>query len=109
MIGEVSPDQRLEHMVLVLRPDSAQTETWQELIRAQQDHASPYYHQWLTPEAFGERFGVSQNDLARVVNWLRMQGMKVRSRRREDGNPGRGRKRHLLQPQQHMRRRHAIQ
>ena len=34
MIGEGSPEQRLEHMVLVLRPDAAQEEALQELIRA---------------------------------------------------------------------------
>jgi len=77
MIGEISPDQRLEHMVLVLRPDPAQQDALQELIRAQQDPASPYYHQWLTPEAFGEHFGISQSDLTKVSNWLEMYGLKV--------------------------------
>ena len=50
---------------------------WRSSIRAQQDPASPYYHQWLTPETYGERFGISQNDLAQVTNWLEMHGMKV--------------------------------
>jgi pseudomonalisin len=77
MIGELSSDHRLEHMVLLLSPDAAQKEALQELIRAQQDPASPHYHQWLTPEAFGERFGISRNDLNEVVNWLDTQGMKV--------------------------------
>jgi subtilase family serine protease len=64
-------------MVLVLRPNASQDTALEELIRAQQDPSSPYYHQWLTPETFGERFGVSQNDLAQIVSWLEMQGMKV--------------------------------
>src|SRR5271157_4872690 len=77
MIGEVSPDQPMESMVLVLRPDPSQEEALQELLRAQQDPASPYYHQWLSPKAFGERFGISQNDLYQVKVWLETQGMKV--------------------------------
>jgi len=67
----------MEKMVLVLRPDPAQEETLDELIRAQQDPASPFYHQWITPEAFGERFGVSQGDLDQIAGWLEMHGMKV--------------------------------
>jgi subtilase family serine protease len=77
VVGEVLPDQPMSKMVLVLRPDASQDKALEELIRAQQDPSSPYFHQWLTPETFGEHFGISQNDLAQVVNWLEMQGMKV--------------------------------
>ena len=77
MVGAVLPDQPMAKMVLVLRPDASQELALEELIRAQQDPNSPYYHQWLTPESFGERFGVSQNDLAQIVSWLETQGMKV--------------------------------
>ncbi len=64
-------------MVLVLRADAAQEAALDELLRAQQDPASRYYHRWLTPEQFGRRFGVSQNDLAQVTKWLRSLGMEV--------------------------------
>jgi subtilase family serine protease len=74
---EVSPDRRMERMVLVLRADSTQETALEELIRAQQDPGSPYYHQWLTPQSFGKRFGISQNDLAEVVKWLQGHGMEV--------------------------------
>jgi hypothetical protein len=77
LVGEVSPNQPMERMVLVLRPDPSQEEALEELLGAQQDPGSRYYHQWLTPGAFGEHFGISQNDLDQVVNWLEMQGMKV--------------------------------
>jgi subtilase family serine protease len=77
MIGAVLPDQPMQRMVLVLRPDASQDEALEELIRAQQDPTSPYYHQWLDPESFGERFGVSSSDLSQIVNWLEAQGMKV--------------------------------
>ncbi len=75
--GEVSQDQSMSRMVLVLRPDPAQDAALEELLRAQQDPASPYYHQWLTPQAFGQRFGVSQNDLSRIVTWLQSHSLRV--------------------------------
>ncbi len=75
--GVVSPEQQMERMVLVLRPDAAQEKALDDLIRSQQDPASPLYHQWLTPEVFGEHFGISRNDLDEVVGWLEMNGMEV--------------------------------
>lgn len=77
MVGEVPSGQPMECMVLVLRPDPAQEEALEELIRAQQDPASAYYHRWLSPESYGEHFGVSQSDLAQVSQWLEVHGMKV--------------------------------
>ena len=44
------------------------------MIAEQQDASSPNYHQWLTPEQYAARFGMSQNDLDRVTTWLEAQG-----------------------------------
>ena len=77
IVGQVSPNQRMERMVLALEPDAVQKAALAELIRAQHDPQSPYFHQWLSPEEFGERFGVSSADLEAVVNWLEGHGMKV--------------------------------
>src|SRR6267143_1599662 len=35
------------------------------------------YHRWLTPEEFADRFGVSQDDIDKIVSWLRGQGLTV--------------------------------
>lgn len=76
-IGGVSPDLYMGRMVLVLQADPAQDAALEQLIRAQQDPGSPYYHRWLTPAQFGQRFGVSPHDLAQVVSWLESFGMTV--------------------------------
>jgi subtilase family serine protease len=76
-LGQISSDQSLQRMVLVLRPDATQEAALEELLRAQQDPASAYYHRWLTPQSFGQRFGLSPNDLAQIVGWLQSQGMQV--------------------------------
>src|SRR5580658_2046612 len=59
MVGEVPSSQSMGKMVLVLAPDASQEAALEELIHEQQDPSSPYYHQWLTPEEFGERFGIA--------------------------------------------------
>jgi hypothetical protein len=75
--GSIKPETRLERMVLVLRPSSAQQRELDRLTEAQQEQSSPEYRQWLTPAEFGARFGVSPRDLARTAAWLRSHGFQV--------------------------------
>jgi subtilase family serine protease len=75
--GSASPDMRMDRMILSLRPSAAQQSALQALLQAQQDPNSPYYHEWLTPETYAERFGVSDNDMQQIVSWLHMHGMTV--------------------------------
>ena len=75
--GAVAPDFPMEHMVLTLLPDAAQQDALNRLLEAQHDPDSAYYHQWLTPEQYGERFGVSESDTAQIVDWLQGHGMQV--------------------------------
>jgi len=39
--------------------------------------SSPLFHQWLTPEQFGQQFGPADSDLQAVTDWLRSQGFEV--------------------------------
>jgi subtilase family serine protease len=75
--GEVVPGFPMEHMLLTLLPDAAQQDALQQLLDAQLNPESPYYHQWLMPEQFGERFGVSDNDTAQITRWLQDHGLEV--------------------------------
>ena len=75
--GAVAPDFPMEHMLLTLLPDAAQQDALNQLLDAQYNPESPYYHQWLTPEQYGERFGVSEADTAQIVGWLQGHGMEV--------------------------------
>src|SRR5271166_348762 len=36
-----------------------------------------YYQRWLTPEAFGQSFGIAQADLDQIVGWLQSSGFDV--------------------------------
>ncbi len=75
--GTVAPGFAMEHMLLTLLPDAAQQDALSQLLDAQHNPDSPYYHQWLTPEQYGERFGVSEADAAQVAGWLQDHGMEV--------------------------------
>ena len=76
-LGPVAGEQVLERMVLQLEPSEAQQAELDALVEAQHDPASPLYHQWLTPAEYGERFGASAADVARVTAWLRGHGFTV--------------------------------
>jgi subtilase family serine protease len=75
--GVVAPDYPMQHMLLTLLPDATQQDALNQLLDAQHNPESPYYHQWLTPEQFAERFGVSETDAAQIGGWLQDHGMEV--------------------------------
>ena len=67
----------LDHMQLVLqRPPELEAEL-EQLIDEMQRPGSPAYHQWLTAQQFGERFGPAQEDVSRITGWLQSQGFTV--------------------------------
>jgi hypothetical protein len=67
----------LDRMILVLQRSLEQETELRQLLDQQQDPASPNYHQWLTPEEFGRRFGPADADIAAISNWLASQGFQV--------------------------------
>ena len=77
--GAVSDNLPMEHMQLVLQRPPELEQDLVSLIDEQQKKGSPEYHHWLTAKDFGDRFGVSQQDIATVSNWLENHGFRVDS------------------------------
>lgn len=77
VLGHLGGDTHLTGMSLVLKPTDAQAAALQQLLADQQNPSSPKYHQWLTPQTFGEQFGLSDADLAIVKDWLTSKGFTV--------------------------------
>jgi uncharacterized protein (TIGR03437 family) len=73
--GPLDPNTPLASMTLVLRP----APTLAAFLEAQQTPQSPDYRRWLTPEQFGDRFGLSPADLSKVVSWLEAQGFVIQN------------------------------
>jgi len=57
--GRVLLASMLQGVSIVFRRTPAQEADLQALLTAQQDPTSPLYHQWLTPDEFGARFGLA--------------------------------------------------
>jgi hypothetical protein len=77
--GLVDNAKTLAGMTINFRRTQAQEASLQALLQAQQTPGSPNYHQWLTPAEFGQQFGMSSADLAKVSAWLQQEGFTVNS------------------------------
>lgn len=79
LLGNLSGDTQLQSMALMLKPSADQDAALTQLLADQQNPASPLFHKWLTPEEFGQRFGLSDSDLEVLQQWLTSQGFQVTS------------------------------
>ena len=76
----VEPDSLpMQHMLLLLNRSPEQETVLRSLLAQQQETSSSKYHNWFTPEQFGEQFGPSDADLKTVDAWLTSQGFQVNS------------------------------
>lgn len=82
MLGRASADQRIDKMIVVLKPHNEAELT--QLLADQQDPKSPSYHQFLTPEQFGQKFGATESEIKQVSKWLLSNGLSI-----DDVQPGR--------------------
>jgi len=75
--GAVDPSLRLGYMTLLTVPSASQQKAINQLLTQQQDPHSAQYHQWLTPEQYADRFGLSASDVQKLTTWLQSQGFTV--------------------------------
>jgi uncharacterized protein (TIGR03437 family) len=78
-IGPLDASVVLPAVTLVLGQTPEQQASLARLLAAQQDPASPDYHRWLTPEQYGDRFGASADDIAKITAWLGQYNLHVTS------------------------------
>jgi uncharacterized protein (TIGR03437 family) len=71
--GPVDRSMELSYVTVLLKPAPG----LDEFLANQQNPSAPEYHKWLTPEQFAARFGLTDNDVARITAWLRSQGLRV--------------------------------
>jgi len=76
-LGRQEPRTPSPGMIMVLKSSEEQKKELRKVIDEQQDQRTANYHQWLTPEQFGEHFGVHDDDIAAVKSWLTSQGFTV--------------------------------
>ncbi|WP_263365411.1 protease pro-enzyme activation domain-containing protein [Edaphobacter bradus] len=78
-LGEAPADRRLDSVTLHFNMTDAQQAELNQLLIDQQNPSSPHYHQWLSPEQFAARFGLSSSDLAKISSWLTGKGLTITS------------------------------
>jgi len=75
--GMLPDSYRLDHMQLLLRRPAELEASLHQFIEELHDPNSANYHQWLTAQQLGERYGVAKEDVAAVSRWLESYGFKV--------------------------------
>ena len=76
-LGAAPAGARLDRMLLLLEPSSAQKAALDAELANQQNPKSAEFHHWLTPQQFAEAYANSAADVAAVVSWLESEGFAV--------------------------------
>ena len=71
--GPVDPAMRIPRATVIFKPASSLS----AFLAAQQIPGSPEYRQFVSPEQFADRFGLTSEDVSKVVGWLESQGLKA--------------------------------
>jgi hypothetical protein len=72
-------------MILLLQTRVSARDSIDSLVADLNNPGSPNYHHWLTPEQYGKRFGITDDDLSDVTDWLQLHGFTI-----DEIAPGRG-------------------
>ncbi len=64
-------------MILYMAATDEQEQAAEKLVSDLHDPSSPSFHKWPTPSEFGQKFGVTEQDAAKVQQWLESQGLTV--------------------------------
>jgi pro-kumamolisin-like protein/Big-like domain-containing protein len=75
--GEAPGSLLMERMLLVLERGSDQESALELLMEQQQDASSPNFHKWLTPQQFGQQFGLGDQDVQTITAWLQSHGFQI--------------------------------
>jgi Pro-kumamolisin, activation domain len=66
--GAVSDSLPLEHLQLQLQRPPELEQKLEKFMAEQQRQGSPVFHRWLTADQFGQRFGVSPQDIEKIID-----------------------------------------
>jgi len=77
--GRAPPSLPMEQMILVLKRSGDRQAELDRFLAGLHDPHSPDFHRWLAPEAFGERFGPSSDDIEAITGWLTSHSFTVES------------------------------
>src|SRR6201994_495479 len=75
--GAVGDSMQLQHLQLLLQRPAESEAALNAFMDRQQTPGNPDYHNYLTAEQLGAKYGPSSADIATVRGWLEMHGFQV--------------------------------
>ncbi|OOG48161.1 hypothetical protein B0E52_03160 [Rhodanobacter sp. C06] len=75
--GLVNTNLQLGQLTLMLKRSPEREARAEAYARQLANPRSPYFHKWLTAQQIGDLFGPSKQDIAKVIDWLTSQGLRV--------------------------------
>ncbi len=75
--GPANAAMPIEHMLLFLQRSPEQEQALDQYIDSLNDRKSPNFHKWLTAEQLGSQYGVADEDIQKLSNWLEAQGFVI--------------------------------
>jgi hypothetical protein len=78
-LGVAPFGQVFEHVFLILDRGAEQDKALTSYLAQLQKKSSSNYHRWLTPDQYGEQYGVAQGDINKLSTWLESMDLKVNS------------------------------
>jgi hypothetical protein len=78
-LGVADASQPSGRLLLQLKRSAEQEADLQSFLQQVHQPTSPNFHKWLSPSAFGQRFGAADSDIEQVKGWLQSQGLSVAS------------------------------
>ena len=75
--GRVPDEFALDHMLLQLKRPADLERRFDRYIDSLTDKSSPNFRHWLTAAQQGERYGLAQEDLDTITQWLQSHGFTV--------------------------------
>src|SRR5271168_4036055 len=72
--GLVSDAVPMKRIMMLLQRSPAQQAALQQFMAGQLSKDSPNFHQWLTPQQFGQQYGPADADIQTVTDWLASHG-----------------------------------
>jgi hypothetical protein len=77
--GRMGQTEVIPSMTLLLKRTPAQQKQLESYVASLSSPGSANYHKWLTAKQLGTQFGPNDQDIATVENWLKSQGLGVKS------------------------------
>ena len=75
--GAVASDLPLQNLWLQLKRSPEQQAAFDEYVRQLADPSSPNFRKWLSAEQVGQQFGLTQEDIGTISNWLESEALTV--------------------------------